>query len=129
MTVDVSAVNGGADTTMTGLQWGAPIRGFQMEELSIMTSGGRSWIGQRTADASGAWTPVQPLIGPIETNGLAFTYLDSAGAVTTNPAEILSIQFVIRGESPDRARTGDGSIDYIRDSIATRVMLRNNQRY
>lgn len=127
--VDVAPVNGGADSAAVGVLWGAPVRGFQMEELSITTSGGRSWVGQRTADAAGTWTTVQPLVGPIESNGLEFTFLDSTGAVTTNPRQLLSIRFVVRGESPRRARTGSGAIDYIRDSISTRIQVRNNQRY
>ena len=114
---------------MTGVYIGAPIRGWQVEELTILNFNTRTWLGQRSANKTDVWTVPQPMLGPITSSGLAFQYLDSTMTVTTNPSLIASIRFVVRGESQARARTGTGAIDYIRDSSLTQVWLRNNRRY
>ena len=106
------------------------MRGFQSEELSLFQAADtRWWMGQRTANRSGSWTAVRPLVGPLTAAGLGFTYHDTTDAITGVLAEIASVSITMRGESERLVRGLGGNIDYARDSIVTRAALRNNTRF
>jgi len=106
------------------------VRGFQSEELSLFQAADtRWWMGQRTANRSGSWTAVRPLVGPLTAAGLGFTYHDTTDAITGVLAEIASVSITMRGESERLVRGLGGNIDYARDSIVTRAALRNNTRF
>ncbi len=130
LTVQITAASGGRDSALVGVIPGTPIRGFQTEELSLFQgTDGRWWMGQRTANRSGTWTAVRALIGPLTADGLSLAYYDTTGAVTGTLTEIATVAVTVRGESRDRVRSGVGTIDYARDSLITRVALRNNPRF
>jgi prepilin-type N-terminal cleavage/methylation domain-containing protein len=130
LTVDIIAGSGGQAAALANVTPGAPLRGFQQEELSLFQGAdSRWWMGQRTANRSGTWTNVQALLGPLVVGGLALQYFDSAGTVTGTLTDIASIGMVLRAESSGRVRTQSTSIDFARDSLISRVALRNNPRF
>jgi prepilin-type N-terminal cleavage/methylation domain-containing protein len=130
LTVEVTAASGGQAAALADVLSGAPVRGFQWEQLSLYQgTDARWWLGQETADRSGTISPQRALVGPLMANGLTFQYYDSTGAVTGTLANIASIEVTLRAESSSRVRTAASNIDYARDSIITRVALRNNPRY
>ncbi len=127
--VRITAASGGI-AALAGVSAGAPLRGFQWEELSmIQAADSRWWMGQRTASRSMGWGTVQPLVGPLAVGGLGLQYFDSTGAVTGTLADIASVGITMLAESTTRVRTQAGSINFARDSLITRVALRNNPRY
>lgn len=129
LTVRISAASGGADSALVGVTSGAPVRGFQIEFLSLYArTDGRVWLGQSFANRSTSWTGVQPLIGPLATAGVTFTFFDAAGVPTADRLQVASVGVVVRSESTALARVA-GNIDYVRDSLSTHVALRNNRRF
>lgn len=127
--VRITAASGGI-AALAGVTSGAPLRGFQWEELSlIQAADSRWWMGQRTASRSAGWGTVQALVGPLAAAGLAFQYFDSTGTATGVLTDIASIGIALRAESSTRVRSLAGRIDFARDSLITRVALRNNPRY
>lgn len=130
LTASITAASGGVDSVEVGVFTGAPIRGFQVEEITVFEDyTGRSWLGQRTASRTATWTSRQAMLGPLASNGLTFTYLDASGAATGAVKGIRSVRFVVRGESLEMARGTSGDIGYARDSLMTVVALRNNRRF
>ena len=129
VTAKITAASGGRNAARDLVTSGAPLRGFQTEEISLLQSNSRWWMGQRTANRSGTWSTAQPLVGPLAASGLALTYYDSTGAVTADSSLIASIQIILRGESMALVRQGIRTAQYARDSLITRVALRNNPRY
>ena len=125
----ISTASGGSDSALVGITAGSPIRGFQMEEISLYRDGGTNWLGRRTADRSGVWTPMQQLVGPLTADGLAFTYFDTTGAPAATVRNIASVGLVVRGRSLAPARLSGGGTGYVQDSVITRVTLRNNARF
>jgi prepilin-type N-terminal cleavage/methylation domain-containing protein len=123
--VVISAGSGGNAAAAAGITVGSPVRGFQVEEVSLSLQGADYWLGRRTADRGGAWTPVRPLVGPLTANGLAFSYFDVNGGLPALTTQIASIGVTIRGRSVGQV-SGTG---YLRDSVITRVTLRNNARF
>jgi prepilin-type N-terminal cleavage/methylation domain-containing protein len=123
--VDVTAGSGGSGAALADVSLGSPVRGFTVEELSLYLENGNYWLGRRTADRAGTWSSMRPLIGPLETDGLAFTYFDAAGATPALTTGIVSIGLTVRARSAGPV-SGQG---YLSDSIITRVALRNNRRF
>jgi prepilin-type N-terminal cleavage/methylation domain-containing protein len=123
--VDVTAGSGGSGAALADVTLGAPVRGFDVEELSLYLASGDYWLGRRTADRSATWSTMRPLIGPLETDGLAFTYFDGAGATPALTTGIVSIGLTVRGRSAGPI----SGMGYITDSIITRIALRNNRRF
>ena len=123
--VVITAASGGNAAATVGMTVGSPLRGFQVEELSLYPQGADYWMGRRTADRTGVWETLRPLVGPLMANGLAFSYLNAAGGVPALTTGIASIGVTVRGRSA-RQVSGFG---YMQDSIVTRVTLRNNARF
>ena len=130
LTILISAASGGNAAATTGFTLGSPIRGFQMEEVGVYTDGsGVNWLGQSTADLAGAWSTVTPLAGPLQANGLSFTYFDTLNAATATKTNVASVGIIVRSQSVTRARGSSGGNTNLRDSLITRVALRNNKRF
>jgi len=130
LTVAITGASGGQAAALATVTAGAPVRGFQAEELSLFQAAdSRWWMGQRTANRSGSWTPVRPLVGPLTAAGLTFAYHDTTSAMTGVLTDIASVSITMRGESERRVRELGGNVDYTRDSIITRAALRNNVRF
>ncbi len=120
-----TAASGGNAAATAGTTVGSPIRGFEVEELSLYPQGSDYWLGRRTASRTGVWTTVRPLVGPLLADGLSFSYFDAAGALPVLTTGIASIAVIVRG----RSRRQVSGIGYMQDSIVTRVTLRNNARF
>jgi prepilin-type N-terminal cleavage/methylation domain-containing protein len=106
---------------------GAPVRGFERVTYQLyQPPGDTSWyIGLRPAGAT-----MQPIIGPVLPNGLTFSYFDSTGAVTTNPARVARIDITVQARTTQQVRTGGSNpMRTLVDTIVTSVALRNNRRF
>ncbi len=123
--VVISAGSGDNVAAAAGMRLGAPVRGFQVEEISLHLEGAEYWLGRSTANRVGVWEVVRPLVGPLTANGLAFSYFDINGTPPALTTEIASVGVMVRGRSAKQvSRTG-----FLQDSIVTRVTLRNNTRF
>lgn len=106
---------------------GAPVRGFETVTYRLYNPSDTTWyIGMK----SGSNT-IQPVIGPVLSNGLTFAYYDSTGAVTAVPTRVARIDFTVRGKTaqPIRTAAGNTRLTNAVDSVSTSVALRNNRRY
>jgi prepilin-type N-terminal cleavage/methylation domain-containing protein len=104
----------GGDT----VRLGAPLRAFVTYTYRLHTFGGEDFLGRRLASSGSP----DPLVGPLIPNrGLSFRYLDSIGAVTTNPSEVARIEVTLRYQSD----VLDSRNQRVRDSIVTWVYPRN----
>jgi hypothetical protein len=97
-----------------GIGTGAPVLGFESLSYRLYRSSedGRWYVGQQSGG------DLQPVLGPVTSDGLSLTYLDSSGATTTDATRVAMIQVRVR------ARTSGGVLD----SVTTLVWLRNNRR-
>jgi hypothetical protein len=81
----------------------------------------RWWLGRKVGAAASYELLTGPLLAPAS-NGLAFTYYDTLGAVTANPAAVGSVAFTLRTESfKNTISTGS---QYEHDSVTTKVAVR-----
>lgn len=79
---------------LTGVQSGAPIRGYQEVTYGLYDFGPLGWgLGRKRGDGSPTY-----LVGGLagSGSGLQFDYFDSSGAATTDPAAVARIQITIR---------------------------------
>lgn len=106
---------------------GSPVLRFNsLLYRSYADASGTWWLGVQNLGSSGS---IQPLVGPlIGSNGVAFSYFDSAGVATTVPTQVAQIQIVLRARTALPVRDGTGPLAYKVDSAVTWVALRNNPR-
>ncbi len=103
---------------------GGPVRSFEIMELGPVTSGGHTWLGARSV--SGGQTTLQPVLGPLETNGFGLEYFDAAGTTTTVPADVRQLRVTLRGSTEHAVSRGLGDAPvFVRDSLVATVTLRN----
>jgi prepilin-type N-terminal cleavage/methylation domain-containing protein len=111
----------------TSIVNGDPVIGFEPVTYSLYqpTSPGDWYVGLTTASGQ------QPLIGPVLSNGLAFAYYDSTGAVTVDRTKVARVDITLRAQTAQQIRARSGSNGLVRmvDSVLTSVALRNNRRY
>jgi len=119
---------GGSPNVNGAIPNGAPVRGFERVTYQLYRpAGDTSWyIGFRPAGGT-----MQPLIGPVLSNGLSFSYFDSTGAVTAVPNRVARIDFVVRARTAQVVRQTSGStlLGATVDSVNVSVALRNNRRF
>lgn len=101
---------------------GAPFRNFRRVQYAEFQLNSRWWLGRKVGAAASYEQLTGPLLAPAS-NGLAFTYYDTLGAVTANPAAVGAVAFTLRTESYKRTYIGN-TFDYQRDSLTTKVVLR-----
>ena len=104
---------------------GAPVWGFEHVTYSLyQPAGDTSWyVGFQPAGGS-----MQPLIGPVLTNGL--TYYNAAGAVTAVKSQVARIDITVRARTASAIRAGGQAARLTAtDSVVTSVALRNNRRF
>jgi prepilin-type N-terminal cleavage/methylation domain-containing protein len=111
----------GTKTDTSYIKIGAPFRSFRRIQYAEYQLNNRWWLGRKI----GAATSYEQLTGPLvaSANGLTFTYYDTLGAVTANPAAVGSIAFTLRTESFKNTYVGTTFV-YQRDSLTTKVALR-----
>jgi len=102
-----------------------PIRIFELMELAIVTTGGRQYLGARSISGSNS---LEPVVGPITAAGLQFVYRNQAGAVTTTPSAVRTIDLTVRSQTARPVnRLGGGSGSLLTYSLALRVLIRNSR--
>lgn len=114
-----------AVTHKTDTSWvkvGAAIRSFRRVEYAEFQVGDRWWLGRRVGAAAAYERLTGPLLAPAS-NGLAFTYYDTLGAVTTNPAAVGSVAFTLRTQSYKNTYVNNSYV-YQHDSLTTKVSVR-----
>jgi prepilin-type N-terminal cleavage/methylation domain-containing protein len=106
---------------------GSPVLRFtSLLYRSYADASGTWWLGVQNLSSGGS---IQPLVGPlIGSNGVTFSYFDSAGVATTVPTQVAQIQIVLRARTALPVRDGTGPLAYKVDSTVTWVALRNNPR-
>jgi len=109
-----------ADTTY--LKVGAPFRNFRRVQYAEFQLNNRWWLGRKIGVAASYEQLTGPLVAPAS-NGLAFAYYDTLGAVTVNPAAVGTVAFTLRTESYKSTYVGN-TFAYQRDSLTTKVVLR-----
>jgi len=109
-----------ADTAF--IKVGSPFRNFRRVQYAEFQQNGRWWLGRKVGAAASYELLTGPLIAPAS-GGLAFTYYDSLGAVTANPAGVRVVAFTLRPESYKQTYVANG-YTFQRDSLATKVVLR-----
>ncbi len=99
------------------VQLGALVRSFRTFAYGPVLLDGDTYLGRREAGG----TPV-PLVGPIDAvGGVSFVYRDGQGDVTTDPAQVRTIELTLRASSEARFESGRQAGD-----VATRIIhLRN----
>lgn len=110
-----------ASTDTSYIKVGAPFRAFRRVQYAEYQLNNRWWLGRKVGAAAAYELLTGPLLAPAS-NGLAFTYYDTLGAVTANPAAVGSVAFTLRTES-FKNTTGSGS-PYQHDSVTTKVAVR-----
>lgn len=104
---------------------GAPVLGFETLTYRLYrSSGDGSWyVGQQ------AGTDLQPVLGPVTRDGLAFTYFDSTGATTGLRDRVSLIEVRVRAPTSEPLRARAGGLTTPVDSVVLDVALRNNRRF
>lgn len=123
-------VAGVAASRLAGVLEGAPVRTFRPVALLTYQDASRDWwMGQRQFQAaSGTWSVVQPVLGPLSPGGLVLTYVDSAGGRAGFAGDVSRVGIRVEARSPERVHRTTGAA-YLARSLATQVALRNNRRY
>jgi prepilin-type N-terminal cleavage/methylation domain-containing protein len=110
-----------ATTDTSYIKVGAPFRTFRRVQYAEFQQNNRWWLGRKVGAAASYELLTGPLLAPAS-NGLAFTYYDTLGAVTANPAAVGSVAFTLRTESfKNTISTGS---QYEHDSVTTKVAVR-----
>lgn len=97
-----------------GVRLPAPLRVYEILQIRAYRQDGRTWLGARSV--SGGET-IQPAFGPLADAGLRLSYLDPQGRITLDRLQVRSIAITL---------TAVGSVAATRDSLSTRVLLRNS---
>lgn len=114
------------NTLLAAQPVGTPVRIYEIMQLQLYVKDGKSWLGAKSVSTGEAF---QPVLGPLtDAQGLAFQYLDAAGATTTDLQAIKSIKVTIRGITDQAINGGSGSsgaMSSVQDTLITQVVLRN----
>ena len=108
------------DLPLGQLEIGAPLRIMQRVRLRIYAdAAGEWWIGSQQPSSGGAWSTIQPVVGPLVASGLELMYYDRVGASTNDPAQVarIRVRVVAGGRVGNRTR-----------SLQADIALRNNPR-
>ena len=114
------AVGTKADTSY--IKVGGAFRSFRRIEYAEYQVNSRWWLGRKIGGAASYEQLTGPLVAPAS-NGLAFIYYDTLGAVTTNPLAVGTVAVTLRTESFKKTYVGN-TFTYQRDSLTTKVALR-----
>jgi len=111
-----------ASTDTSYIKVGAPLRSFRLVQYAEYQQNNRWWLGRKVGAAASYELLTGPLLAPAS-NGLAFTYYDTLGAVTANTAAVGSVAVTLRTESI-KSTTVDSGYTYQHDSLTTKVAVR-----
>jgi hypothetical protein len=111
-----------AVTDTSYIKIGAPFRTFRQVQYAEYQQNSRWWLGRKVGNAASYELLTGPLRAPAS-NGLAFTYYDTLGAVTANTGAVGSVAFTLRTESFKNTTVGS-AYTYQHDSLTTKVAVR-----
>src|ERR1051325_10620588 len=66
-----------------------PVRTFEQMQIGRITDAGQDWLGIRSISNGDA--ALIPVVGPITSNGIGFSYFDLLGAATAVPTSVRAI--------------------------------------
>jgi prepilin-type N-terminal cleavage/methylation domain-containing protein len=129
-TASITLVLTGLTTTqLGGVYIASPLRAYQVNRIARYVDGGAYWLGMQTQkESDGTWSTLEPVVGPLATGGLAFTYFDTLGVATTSRFSVSRIGITLTGRSLEPVRTGAG-VAYVTAEVPAVVTLRNNRRW
>ena len=111
--------NGVADIAL-----GGPVRSFEIMQLGQITRDGQTWLGSRSV--SGGQASLEPVLGPLTSNGFQLEYYDGNGASTTSLNAVRKIRITLRGVTEHAvSRSLGDEMAVMRDSLVATVTLRN----
>jgi len=99
-----------------------PVRLFEIMQIRLYQSQGSHWLGARSVSAGEV---IQPVLGPLDSNGLAITFRDSIGAIATRPCDVRSGEVLIRAQAAQAVHVPGGVSQLLRDSVRAAIPLRN----
>lgn len=103
-----------------------PLRTLERMEIGKVSNSGNDWLGIRSVTAGEA--SLVPVIGPLTTTGLSFSYFDGTDAITTVRSAVKTIVITLRGITAAQVNTGMGSaLGHPTDSLVVRIQLRNSR--
>ena len=109
--------------SIAGAAVGTPVRVYEIMQLKIYESGGKSWLGMRSVSAGEA---LQPLFGPMHPDsGFRLDYLDGAGRTTSTANAVKSIRVAITGQTAGKPVRSDLDPESGQLELHTQVVLRN----
>jgi prepilin-type N-terminal cleavage/methylation domain-containing protein len=123
-TITIALTGGPWSAPDAGLATGAPVLGFETLTYRLYRSSedGRWYVGQQVG------ADLQPVLGPVTRDGLAFTYFDSSGAITDQPNRVSLVEIRVRAATMEPVRSAAGRLVTPVDSVVLAVALRNNRR-
>ena len=112
--------------SLARMQIEAPVRSFEIMQLALFQQDSKYWLGARSVSADPA-SALQPVLGPLRSDGLQLSYLAANGSATTVPSQVRTIEVMIRGLTQHNTSIGTGSTDLrlSQDTLLTRIRLRN----
>jgi prepilin-type N-terminal cleavage/methylation domain-containing protein len=109
--------------SIAGAAAGTPVRFYEIMQLKIYQSGGKSWLGMRSVSAGEA---IQPLFGPLRPDGgFRLDYLGPAGGPAIGATGVKGIRVAVRGELESGGVEGDRGPEYSELELGTQIVLRN----
>ena len=94
-------------------------------QVRLYQSGAEYWLGSRSI--SGGEGQVQPVLGPLASDGLRFEPRAANGSPAGTPADARMIALTLRGVTAGAIAGGMGAPAIMADSLAVAVELRNVQ--
>jgi prepilin-type N-terminal cleavage/methylation domain-containing protein len=121
----VSTSGGCAGTAEPGITLTVPstasIVGLgEIMELRLYQSESKWWLGMRSVTSGEV---IQPLAGPLASDGLRLQYLDRTGGSTMDLSAVRSISVAIRGIGAGVTRANDAALS---QELVSEVVLRNS---
>ena len=101
------------------LEEGTPVRVVEPIELRLYPSDETWWLGARSVNTGEA---IQPLVGPLASDGFRLEYLDALGGPTVDRTRIKSIRVTIRAVEA----AADASGPPLTEELTTQVALANS---
>jgi prepilin-type N-terminal cleavage/methylation domain-containing protein len=108
---------------LAGIPVGTPVRIYEIMELRLYRSEGKSWLGMRSVSSG---ETIQPLAGPLaDADGLRFDYFDKRGLPTSVVTQVKSIGVTLRGYSEGTSNFGALRGEPAKEELAAQIAIRN----
>jgi hypothetical protein len=110
---------------LVGLTSGTPVRIYEVMELRLYGSEGKSWLGMRSVSAGEA---IQPLVGPLSDDGFRLEYRDRAGRPTADMTAVGSIGITVHAVGEPQRSLNGAADNPVAEELVTAIGLRNSFR-